>query len=170
MKLKIEGTGQKSFVFGGLVILTIIILIAIPAVWIGLGQFTNKSTGESVSSVSSKIIFTLVGLALLFFGWWNYYRQKRIDKTGQKDVIGDKVMSTVYKASGWYARVRAIAAWIVSGILFIIAIAVFAGAGSGSSTARIIFGLVSIALAIWAIVYGFIYWYRSKSLVKGRFY
>ena len=161
--------GQKGFVFGILISLTIIILIIIPVLWLGYGQITKKSTGELVeASIGIKLLFTAVGAFFLIFGWWNYFRQKKIDKS--KLTSNNKAMSTVYKASGYYGRIKATNTGIVSGILLIISIVIFAGVGEGSTIPRITLGFLLLGFAILGFIYSWILWWRSKSLVKGRFY
>ena len=160
--------GQKGFVLGVLISLTIIILIILPVLWLGYWQITNKSTGELVeASLGVKILFTVVGAFLLIFGWWNYLRQKNID-SGKPQKQGSKAMSNVYKASGYYGRVKAVGSIITGVVLIIIGIILIIIA---SKYGEITIGAFILPLfGVLAVIYGWVLWIRTKSLVKGRFY
>ncbi len=75
----------------------------------------------------------------------------------------NKVLSTAYKVGGWHLRFKAIGS-LIMGILLILAgivLAVFFKSWSA---------LILPALGLVALLGGWLYWKRAKSLVKGRFY
>lgn len=166
--------GQRRITLSLLVILTIIIIIVVGLMWIGYGKFTPSGTNKKISvsemNTTTKLIFTLVGLALLLFGWGNYARQKRIDQgVYQPSTLGDKAISTYYKVTGWTLVWKGIMTCLTSLILFGVSIAIFAGFLIDDPSG-IYLGILILLISIGLFVYGLISFFRSKALIKGRYY
>ncbi len=79
------------------------------------------------------------------------------------DSTGDKVLSGTYKVSGWYIRLGAIKGFVIGAILIIIGIIL---AVITNNYKPYIFSVVGVIV----ILFAWLIWLRSKSLVKGRYY
>jgi hypothetical protein len=161
--------GQRIFVLSLLVILTIIILIIIPLMWLGYGEFKDSEGNLVEATLTAKIIITSVCAIFILGGWWQYNHQKKLDQGSSKMVVdnkkgfGDKALSTSYKIGGWHLRLKAIGTIILGLILIVV------GVYFAISTKNLIILVIS-GLGALFVLFGWISWYRAKSLVKGRFY
>ncbi len=88
-----------------------------------------------------------------------------------QESFGNKALSTSYKISGWYLRIRMIGASIVALIGLIITIfgiyTLFTSSEFFNGGSIIILGLILLILGLGVTWF---YWWRSKSLVQRRFY
>jgi hypothetical protein len=72
--------GQKNFVFGILVVVTIVILIVIIAMWMDLGTLKNNQ-GEIIEpTIVHKLLLTFGGMIILLIGYLLFNHQKNLDK------------------------------------------------------------------------------------------
>lgn len=81
----------------------------------------------------------------------------------QEESFGDKALSTAYKVGGWNLRLKAIGSLIMGILLFLGGIILAIISKSFNALILSLIGLVAF-FGSW------IYWKRSNSLVKGRFY
>jgi len=75
---------------------------------------------------------------------------------------GQKLLSTGYKIHGWGLKAKAISNFIIGGASFVLGIVLVISVSFP-------FILVSV-LGLILIFAGWLYWKRSNSLVKGRFF
>ena len=81
----------------------------------------------------------------------------------QPETIGQKILETGYKASGWKLRAKAIKSLVIGAIFIIGGIVAFILSHQFSA-------LIISAVGLIALLGAWLYWKRSKSLVQGRYY
>ena len=85
--------------------------------------------------------------------------------------LGDKALSVGYKFGGWTLRLKAIGLFATGVILIIIGILLSFVSSSFGGGLKSIYGFLLFSLfGLLAILGGWFYWRRARSLVKGRFY
>ncbi len=90
--------------------------------------------------------------------------KKLINKRGEVSPdMGERVLSTTYKVSGWSMRIKAISSLIVGIILIIIGIVFAVYSSSYGALVLSVVGLI-VTLGGWFM------WWRAKPFVKGRYY
>ncbi|MBS3092275.1 hypothetical protein J4466_02540 [Candidatus Pacearchaeota archaeon] len=96
---------------------------------------------------------------------------QEITENQQKENVGNRLLSTGYKLSGWYLRLRIIGPIVIAVIGLLIVIfgiySLITNLEAVKSGQVIILGIILLVLGI---LVAWLYWWRSKSLVKGRFY
>jgi hypothetical protein len=80
-----------------------------------------------------------------------------------QESLGNKALSGVYRAGGWYLRLKMIS-FLIGGILFLILGIIL------TFVIKDIKALSLSAIGVLSLLFAWLYWWRSKSLVQGRFY
>ncbi len=75
----------------------------------------------------------------------------------------EKIIPTVFKVEGWDYRVKVIKQ-VIFGVILILLGSYVAYAGN------LVIGGVLILISVLLFLSAWFYWWRSKSLVKGKFY
>ncbi len=121
---------QKKPILVVLILLTIIIIALLSAVWLGYGSFKQASTNKIISSANlspeTKLIFTVVGIIILTYSWFSFFRQKNRDQS-QSPTSTDNIFVTAHKIGGWHLAFKAVMGCITAIFLFVISILLYAG-------------------------------------------
>ena len=161
---------QRGPVFAVLIIMTIIIITLLSAVWLGYGKF--KQSGKTISaeeiSPETKLIFTFVGIVILIYGWFSFYRQKNRGLS-QTPTTTNHILTTAHKISGWYLSFKAIMGIITAIVLFTISILIYAGIFVQDST-RIYFATFLLIISTGMFIWFMVLFFRSRTLTKGQYY
>ena len=86
--------------------------------------------------------------------------------------FGDKALSVGYKVGGWHLRLKSIGLFLTGIVL--IALGVFfsflSDSFSGTLGNSLYAFFIFLVIGLLAMLGGWFYWRRARSLVRGRFY